>query len=387
MKITNVRAISLGYSHEATLIPRGFSLVRVETDAGHIGYGEASTSFGHMYPWLVESIVDNILARVLIGSDPLEIKARVHDMSRYLSPYIGSDGITSQVIGAVEIALWDILGKETGKSISALFGSMRSEVPLYGTGTVYTADDKSAHAKFFEKALQHEFAGIKTRIGNGLERDIKQIEEARALAGPDMKLMVDAYWSYSLQSAIWISKAMEEFDIYFFEEPMPQSWVAGYQRLCAESPVPIAVGERIYSVNGFELVIRNEAGDVLQPDAAVCGGILECTEVATLGKVSNRIVIPHIGGLSAVGIAANLHLAAIINCPIMEYDAGPFTPLRDEILRDPIFSMDRIKGGCLTIPEGPGLGIDIDESVFERYAFKPGKVYPDIMPQFGIGQI
>ena len=209
MKITDIRVISLGYVKKHPPMPRSFALLRVETDAGHVGYGEASTSYGHMYPWLVECIVDRLLSRVLIGTDPLDIQARKFDMSRYLLPWIGWDGISSQVIGAVEIALWDILGKEVGRPISHLLGSSRSKIPLYGTGTLYFGDDEKWHGSFFDKALEHDFRGVKTRIGSGPEEDLKQIAGVREHIGPAVKLMVDAYLSYSLRSAILLAKRME----------------------------------------------------------------------------------------------------------------------------------------------------------------------------------
>lgn len=387
MKITEVKGICLGYEKPDPPMPRSFALVKVATDAGHVGYGEASTSYGHLYPFLVKEIVEEILGRVLVGRDPLDIKARKEDMYRYLSPWIGWEGISSQVIGAVEIALWDILGKERKESISHIMGCGNRAIPLYATGTLYFGDDRTYHGKYFDRALERGFIGVKTRIGKSVKADLDQICSVREHIGSDVKLMVDAYWSYSTQSAIELARGMEGLDIYFFEEPMPQAWLEGYARLCAISSIPIAVGERIYSLSGFAQVIRSRAADVLQPDPTVCGGISECMEVAALGKSSDRVVIPHIGGLTAVGIAANLHLASIIGSPMLEYDLGVLQPLRDEMLSDPVLSIDRIMNGCLAVPEGPGLGIEINESVFEKYVYKPGKVYPDFFPQFGIGKI
>ncbi len=387
MKITDIDVIPLGYKKKYPPMPRSFAIIRIETDAGYVGYGEASSSYGHMYPLLVKHVVDNILRRVLVGENPLNIQRCKNEMNRYLYPWIGWQGLSTQVVGAIEIALWDILGKEAGTSVSGLWGCQKSEIPLYGTGTLYFGDDDKWHGHFFDKALEHGFKGVKTRIGESYKKDLEQIANVREHIGPDIELMVDAYWSYSLQSAIEIAKDMEPYDIYFFEEPIPQYQLRAYEKLCKESPVPIAVGERIFSLWGFDIVDRFNAGDVFQPDATICGGISEVQKVATLGKASNKIVIPHIGGLTSVGIAANLHLAAVIDSPILEYDLGPYQPLRDEMLKDPVFSLERINNGCLPVPEEPGLGITVDESVFEKYTYKPGKVYPDLYPQFGVGKI
>jgi L-alanine-DL-glutamate epimerase-like enolase superfamily enzyme len=387
MKITKISTIPLGYTKDAPPIPRSLVLVRVETDAGHVGFGEASTSYGHFYPSAVATLVDDILARVLIGRNPLDIQGCMHDMHRYLDPWLGWEGITTQTIGAIEIALWDILGKELGRPICQLFGSWREKIPLYGTGSTYLEKGPDWHARFFDASLERGFKGVKTRIANGVRKDIAQVTAVREYVGPDVKVMVDAYWAYSVDSAIRLAKEMDGLDIYFFEEPVPQYMLDGLARLRAESPVPIALGERIYSLHGFQQVVQRQAVDVLQPDPTVCPGIMECIEVATLGKANNLIVIPHIGGLTAVGIAANLHLAAIIQSPMLEYDVAPYQPLRDDILVDPIFSLERLDDGCLRVPDGPGLGIEIDESAFEKFAHKPGKIYPDIYPQLGVGQL
>ena len=105
-----------------------------------------------------------------------------------------------------------------------------------------------------------------------------------------------------------------------------------------------------------------------------------------MAKAHNLQVFPHIGGLTAVGMAANIHLAAIINSEMLEYNVSTqFQPLRDEMLRDPIFSLDRLKDGCIKVPEGPGLGIEVDESIFEKYPWTMGEFYPGIFPQFGLG--
>jgi L-alanine-DL-glutamate epimerase-like enolase superfamily enzyme len=389
MKITDIRTIGLGCDGGVVGFLRGFCLVRVETDAGLVGYGEASTSYGHIYPGVVEAIVDAAIKPAIMGKNPLDINSRIHDMKLYVHPWLGWDGVSAQAIGAVEIALWDILGKAKEMPIAHLFGAYRDKLPLYGTGTVKPivpgVVDPDWHGRYFDDLLENGFKGIKTRTSSGIEGDIAQIAGVREYIGPGVRLMVDAYFSYTPSSAIKLAKLMAEHDIFWFEEAVPQHMMPGLARLREESPVPIAYGERTYSLSGFEILVDRKAADILQPDAAVCGGILECIEVNALAKANNLVVFPHIGGLSAVGLAANIQLAAIIGSEMLEYDGNPSQPMRDEILRDPIFSWDRLVDGCLKVPDGPGLGIEIDESAFERYPYKTGKYYPDVFPQFGLG--
>ncbi|MCB0170051.1 MAG: mandelate racemase/muconate lactonizing enzyme family protein [Anaerolineae bacterium] len=388
MKIKNIQTIALGCDGGVVGFLRGFCLVRVETDAGIVGYGEASTSYGHIYPNVVEAIVDAAIAPAIMGKDPLDIRSRVHDMKLYIHPWLGWEGISAQVIGAVEIALWDILGKVKEMPICHLFGAHRDKIPLYGTGTVRPmkeGEDPKWHGKYFKELLDSGFQGIKTRISSGIEPDVAQVAAVRDYIGPGVRLMVDGYFCYTPSTAIKLAKAIAEYDIYWLEEPIPQHMLPGLARLHEESPVPIAYGERTYSLSGFEILINRRAVDILQPDVAVCGGLIECIEIDALAKAHNLKVFPHIGGLSAVGLAANLHLASIIKSEMLEYDGNPYQPLRDELLKDPIFSWDRVEDGCLKVPDGPGLGIEIDESAFEKFPFKKGKFYPDVYPQFGLG--
>jgi L-alanine-DL-glutamate epimerase-like enolase superfamily enzyme len=388
MKITEIKTIPLGYKKDFPPIPRSFALVRVKTDTGLVGYGEACTSYGHFYPKVVEAIIDDPITRAIMGKNPLDIQSRIADMKLYVIPWLGWEGISTQVIGAVEIALWDILGKEKQTPISHLLGAQKNKIPLYGTGSTYPEKGPDWHGAFFDKALELGFAGVKTRIANGIEADVRQIAGVREYVGPEIRVMTDAYWSYSPASAIKLSKLIADYDLFWFEEAMPQFMLKGFTRLVEESPVPIAVGERVYSLAGFELVIDHKAADILQPDACVSGGISECIQINALAKANDLQVYPHIGGLTAVGMAANLHFAAVIDCDMLEYDFSPRQPLRDEMLREPIFALDHLVDGCMRVPDGPGLGIEIDESVFEKYAWKPGQdIYPDVYPQLGAGRL
>lgn len=138
---------------------------------------------------------------------------------------------------------------------------------------------------------------------------------------------------------------------------------------------------------GFRDVVHYRAADVLQPDPTVCGGILACMEVAALAKANDLAVVPHIGGLTAVGVAAGFHVAAAIEPELLEYDPDPYQPLRDELLVDPIFGMDRVENGRMAVPSGPGLGIEIDESVLEAYPYRRGRLYQELYPEHGAGRL
>ena len=386
MKISSVRVIPLGYTKDEPAIPRSFALVRVESDEGVVGWGEASSAYGHSYPLVVKEIVEGVLARALVGKEALDIEQRLFDMRRYATQFLGAGGVVSQAIGGVEIALWDLLGKAGNLPLYRILGGRRSEVRLYGTGTTYFEKDPDWHARYFGTCLAHGFGGVKVRVGKSREWDLALVGTVRDFVGPDVGLYVDAFMSYSARMALEMAREFDDLGVGFFEEPIRQEVLDGLARLVEKSPVPIAVGERLYSAREFQAVMQARAADVLQPDATIVGGMREALRVCELGALGGYRVVPHIGGLTAVGIAANLHLACASD-PVMEleYDIGPYQPLRDEILFDPVLSFDRIEGGVLRAPQGPGLGIDIDEERLAKFAYTPGAVYPDIYPQYGAG--
>ncbi|MDP6824446.1 MAG: mandelate racemase/muconate lactonizing enzyme family protein [Dehalococcoidia bacterium] len=388
MNIKSIKVIPLGYQKDIPVISRAFALARIETDSGIIGWGEASTSYGHFYPTVMKTMVDDILTPALLGKDPLQIRLRKKEMERYLYPWLGVNGISAQVIGAMETALWDIKGRALGVPVHELLGgAVVDATPLYMTGSTFPEKDAAWHGQFFDQALELGFVGVKTRIASGAAKDMEQVEGVREHIGPDIKLMVDAYCNYGVESAIRISRHMGDLDVFWFEEPIPQTWIKGLARLAAASPVSIAVGERVYSVHHFEELADYRAADYWQPDVTVCGGLLDCLEVVGMAKANDIRVFPHIGGLTAVGQAANMHFASMVDEVILEYDGSEYQPLRDDILKDPIFDLDHVKDGKLAIPDGPGLGIEIDESKFEDYPYIPGNIYPDIYPQLGSGTL
>ena len=171
------------------------------------------------------------------------------------------------------------------------------------------------------------------------------------------------------------------------EEPSPQFQLAGLRRLCDRSPIPIAVGERVYSPSQFQLIAELGAAHVFEPDASICGGISACMDIAAIARAHDLMIVPHVGSPTAVGLAANLHWAAAAGCPLIEYDIYPELPMRDELLQDPILSMDRIENGMIKVPDGPGLGIELNESAFERFPYVSGETYAEVFPDHEAGRL
>ena len=386
MKITDVQTFPLMYMKDAPKIPRSFMLVKVTTDEGIYGWGECSSAYGHSYPMVVKEIIDHTLKRLVIGEDPRNIEQLVSKMRTWIWGYLGSAGVSNQAIAAVEIALWDISGKAANMPVYKMLGANREEVEVYATGATNFGVDYDWHCAFFERCLKQGFKGVKVRTGKSKDWDEAFVKTIREYIGDDRKLMVDAYMTYTPETAFEMAERFAPYKPYFFEEPISQYDLTSLQKITKQSPVPIALGERVTSLYEFKNLIQNGIGSIFQPDATIAGGISEAKKICALGEAYSIECIPHIGGLAAVGIAANLHLAlSCRNVKLLELDAAEYQPLRDSILKDDVFNPNNMVDGMLRPSDAPGLGIEIVESRLEDFVYERGPVYPDFYPQYGSG--
>ena len=379
MKITAVTPIVLGYHKSDPPMSRSFALVRIDTDAGITGWGEASTNWGHSYPMVFASAVSEICASALVGEDPRAIRARLADLHTRMDGYLGWEGMTSQTIGAVELALWDILGRSLDVPLWQLLGGDGHELALYGTGTTMFDATASWHAQYFDQAVGAGFDAVKVRLGRTQELDLEVVRQVRERVGESVRIGVDSYWFHNAHSALALSQRLAELDVFFFEEPLPQYRTAELAWLADRSPIPIAVGERVYSPRQFADLAHTRAAGIFQPDASICGGILASLEIADIAAQAGIPLYPHVGGPTAIGLAANLHWASAASVPLIEYDIDPYQPLVDEL--SPALSLGAVVGGRLAPPSGPGLGVDVPDDIEERFPYQPGRTYTDVFPR------
>ena len=378
MKIISVEPVLLGYRKSDPPMSRSFALVKVVTDDGLIGWGEASTNWGHSYPTVFAATVSDVCAPALLGADPADVRGRVADLHVRLDGYLGWEGVTSQTIGAIEMALWDVLGKALDAPVHQLLGAGARDIGLYGTGTTMFEADAAFHARYFDPALAAGFGTVKVRLGRSLEDDLAVVRAVREHVGPGVALGVDSYWFHDARTALRLAERLTEFGVVFFEEPIPQYRTTDLTWLARRSPIPIAVGERVYSPWRFQELAAAEAANVFQPDAQICGGLLACLEIASTAEKYGIQVLPHVGGPTAIGLAANLHWVAAAGLPTMEYDIDPYQPLVDDLA--PELSLSAIRGGSLRPPPGPGLGVRVPDDIAERYPYLPGDTYTDVFP-------
>jgi L-alanine-DL-glutamate epimerase-like enolase superfamily enzyme len=386
MKIESVGAVLTGHRILNPEMQRSWALVRIETDTGTVGWGEASTNWGHSYPTVFRAVVEDVCSRHLEGRDPLAIRDRVGDLKVALDGYLGWEGLSSQTIGAIEIALWDILGKTLGAPIHQLLGGRAYPIPLYGTGTTMFEQSHDWHAHYFDECVRLGFKGVKVRLGRAVDDDVELVRLVREHLGPDLLIGVDSYWFHDVDSAIELVARIAPYHVHFFEEPIPQYQIDGLARLQHSSPIRVAVGERVYSARAFGELARRDAARVFEPDATLNGGLMSCMEIADIAARSSVEVIPHIGGPTVVGLAANLQWATAARVRLFEFDIERDQPMITGIGENPGLALTDIRDGTLTAPSGPGLGVDVDESELAKHPYVEGETYAELFPEHESGR-
>lgn len=346
-------------------------LVHVETDAGIDGWGEA---YGPAE--CTKTVVDNLLASQVIGSDPQDTDVIWERMYQRIEDY-APRGFGVAAISAIDTALWDIKGKAAEVPLYKLLGGAhRTFVTPYATGLYFTKEDGDFITPAVEEALKYKklgFKGIKMKIALTRKEELARVTAVREAIGDDIELMVDSNHGYSLYDAQWFTKEFEKLNISWFEEPISPHDLRGYADLRTKTSIPLAGGENCFTRFAFNEILKNRAMDIIQPDLCCCGGITETMRISTLAEVDGTTMMMHVWG-SAVGLHAALQVMASLppapHCwkpaPMwMEYEQTE-SPFRDKLVVDPI----RRVGGKVYIPNKPGLGFTINQETINQYRVK-----------------
>lgn len=330
----------------------GMNLVKIETDEGITGFGQ-----GYTKP-IIKSAIRQF-AEMLIGEDPIDVE-RLYELM-WNPKRVGRRGLTTQAISAIDIALWDVRGKAANLPVYKLLGGFRQTIPAYMAGGYY-AEGKGL------KDLQEEMTSyveagaraIKMKIGLLSHReDIERVRAVRKAVGDDVKLMLDANCAYRTYEAVQIAQRLEEFDIFWFEEPVAPDDYEGFRRLSEMTTIPLAAGENEYTRYGFRDLIATGGVPILNPDAKIMGGITEATKVMALAQAHDLAVAPH--GAQEV----HIHLAtAYSNSIILEYYPKNFDPMAGLRFTDPLM-LD--SDGNVRVLDLPGLGMEPAYANIEKY--------------------
>jgi D-galactarolactone cycloisomerase len=345
---------------------RTVCLTRITLDDGRYGWGE-----GYGPAKVIKAGVE-FLAPLIIGKNPL------HQENLWQAMYLRSldharRGILLSALSALDIALWDLKGKILGQPVSVLLGGRRREsVKAYATGMYFTETDALAGSLAEEAASYRDegFQAMKMKVGLDVQTDIQNVRAVRERIGPDTELMIDANHSFSVSEALQLAEAVKPFGITWFEEPISPEDYEGYRELRGGSMIPIAAGECEHLRFGFLHLLRNRCVDIAQPDPCAAGGITETKKIADLIHSFGVEFAPHCWG-TCVALATSLHL-------LSNWDPVPGR-LQE---KEPVIELDRTQNlfreelgtisieltdGRLAVPTGPGLGIELDHGMIQRY--------------------
>jgi L-alanine-DL-glutamate epimerase-like enolase superfamily enzyme len=370
MKIADLRFTGLsggtvegGWAEELNPEDNVHTVVEVITDDGLVGLGSTFTS-SH----LVKAAA-KLLRPFLIGERADE-PARVSEKLRQNTFWQGRGGSVEHAISGIDIALWDLFGKITNQPVARLLGGIyRNRIKPYGS--LLFAEPDALREKL-KMAVGRGFRAIKLgwkpfgRVSHKMDELL--IQTARETVGPDVEIMVDAggsdaFWPHGYKWALRTAQMLAKYDVAWFEEALAPDDFAGFAELRRLSPVPIATGEVLTRRQSFLPLFHQRAVDIVQPDCTKCGGLTEAWRIAWAAHEHNIQWVPH-GWNTAIGLAADIHLSCAM--PVAKYvEFLTPSPYMDDLIRVP-FKPDA--EGYLTLPEGPGLGIEVNQDALKRFA-------------------
>jgi D-galactarolactone cycloisomerase len=372
-RIADLDVITLEYSIDPNLaygtarglnFKRSSSIVKLTTDDGFVGYGEGSGPTAPVRDYL------DILKSFFVGK-------RLYDFEMISSfvrdrLYHFGEGHWVSCLSAINVAAFDAMGKKHGLPVHDLLGGRSTDtIPCYATTGYITKDGMAGLERQLAKVDKTCFTGVKIKIGISPKSDLERVRLARKMLGDDILLMVDVNGNYTADIARQSVHAIAPYNIHWYEEPLPAYDVRGHAELRSYSPIPIATGEGFHGLHEFKTLVEARGIDILQPGVAKCGGLTTLKAVANLAQSENLRMIPAVWGGAYIVVAAMHALASLPSSPhtdnspyprMLEFDIGD-NPLRDKVLKKPLVP----KAGGVALPEGPGLGIELDLEAMEPY--------------------
>jgi L-alanine-DL-glutamate epimerase-like enolase superfamily enzyme len=366
LKIESVQAIPLSIPFSHGGVPAGWGgkawvaldvlLVRVETESGLVGWGEA---FSYGCRRAVQAILEDMIAPIVVGRDASDIARLMHELQRALHLF-GRHGLTIVALSGLDIALWDLAGKAAGLPLSRLLGGESGgALPVYASLFKYQDPERVAERTL--AALAAGFGAVKLH-----ETGVREVAAARRAAGEDVPIMVDTNCPWTPVEAHRMALAMKPYDLHWLEEPIfpPEDYQA-LARLQTQTGIPLAAGENASTAFQFRDMFQAGAVTYAQPSVTKVGGVTEFRKVAALGAAAGVALMPH-SPYFGPGFLATLQLMAALPEPgMVEW----FYLDREACLYGEAIAP---AAGRITVPGGPGLGIEPDPQVIKDYAVHEG---------------
>ena len=378
MHVTDVKTFVVG-NPPPRFGGRYFIFVKLTTDSGVTGIGEVYTAT--YSPHLVAKMVEEVAQRHVIGHDPFHIEMmwrNVYGRGYSLRPDLTTGGIVS----GLEMAMWDICGKETGKPVYELLGGRVHDklraytylyppvgVDVYSDDPVY--NDPAAAAEAAVREVERGFTGVKFdpagrySVFDGrqpalqaMDLSVKMVRAVREAVGTRADILFGTHGQFSASGAIRLAKQLEKYDPLWFEEPVPPDSPEEIAKVARATSIPISAGERLTTKYEFHQLLKHGAASILQPNLGRCGGLLEAKKIASMAEVYHAQIAPHLY-CGPVVAAANIQLATCTpNFLILETIQG-WQGFHSQVVKTSI----KFENGFIIPPTEPGLGIELNEEV------------------------
>lgn len=379
MKITDIKAfpISFPVPPEKSVrlgigksVKRDAVLLRVQTDAGLTGWGEAHHG---RCPGAIAKLIDTTLKELVTGMDPIDVSgvwAHVYKMQ--ISSH-GMGAAAALALSGLDLALWDIRCKVANLPLHALIGGKRTPIKAYAGGISLGWQPSAALVDEALTYVGQGYRALKLRVGDTVPRDIERVAAVRKAVGEQIELLVDANTNYSLDDVRRIMPAYDELNVGWLEEPFPASDLGLYRRAATLGRTPFAAGENHYTRYEFAPLLASESVGFVQPDLSKAGGITESLKIAALASCYKISVNPHTSA-TAINMATSINfLCAIDNPGYFEADLTAYNPFRDQLTDKPPYALDG--NGCVTAYDEVGIGVAVNIDFIKAHPLIDGPCY------------
>ncbi len=379
MKIADLRAVPISFPVPADKsvrlgigrsVKRDAVLVRVETDEGHVGWGE-----GHhgRCPGAIARLVDTTLRELVLGMDPLDVAGVWNKVYRMQLASHGMGAAAALALSGLDLALWDIRCQASGWPLYRLLGGSAKPIKAYAGGIALGWQDPASLVEEAAALVESGYRALKLRVGDSPRRDIARVQAVRQELGEEIELLVDANTGYTLDDVRRVMPAYEELDVAWLEEPFPAYDRHAYLAAAQLGRTPLAAGENHYTRYEFDALLRDGAVRYAQPDLSKTGGVTEAMRIAAMCSAQKITVNPHTSA-TAINMATSIHyLCAVDNPGYFEGDVTTLNPFRDELGACLPYSLDA--QGCVTPLDGVGIGLRPDPAFLAAHPLIEGPCY------------
>jgi L-alanine-DL-glutamate epimerase-like enolase superfamily enzyme len=379
MRIADLRAVPISFPVPADKsvrlgigrsVKRDSVLVRVETDEGHVGWGEAHHG---RCPGAVAKLIDTTMRELVLGMDAHDVAgvwARVFKMQ--LASH-GMGAAAALALSGIDIALWDLKCQATGLPLHVLLGGSAKPIKAYAGGIALGWQAPSLLAEEAQRYVADGYRALKLRMGDTPARDIARVRAVRLAVGEEIDILTDANTAYTLDDVRRVMPAFEECAVGWLEEPFPPQDRRAYAMAAKLGRVPLAAGENHYTRYEFATLLEDGHVQFVQPDLSKTGGVTESMRIAAMASAQKLTVNPHTSA-TAINMATTIHfLCAVDNPGYFEGDVTALNPFRDHLADKLPYVLD--EAGCVRPHAGVGIGLKIDTQFIAAHPLIEGPCY------------